>query len=275
MSSLKALIDKAASDKADEAAGKVVLRPVVAPAYSQWLERNESERIFTPKAIEKGLEVMTNQHKVSRTQRFSASGLGQCPRRQLFSFAGYEQVPPTVEQAAIFNRGTAAHFWIMMEGLSAGWLIDAEVFYRDETWRVGGTLDGVISDASIWEYKHVAPSVYSRVSQAKSKSFAEDDSKNGPKHEHLLQLEAYELLTGMTLKSLFYHDAAYGGFHEYRLGPDVRRADELIELLIKLNEHEDNNTLPPMYDSCEQRSGYVYNECPFRLVCPTRTRLYD
>lgn len=278
MATTKQMIEQAQNAKRKAAAsGEAILVPKIAPLHSQWMERSEEDQAFTPEAIQRGIEVLSNRHKVKRSERFSASGLGMCPRRQLFSFAGYPQEPTNLDSSDLMRSGTAAHFWIMLEGLSAGWLIEAEVFYRDEHYRVGGTLDGIISDASIWEYKSVASTVYDRVTTKKGSQFAVGDKtpEVGPKYEHELQLEAYELLTGMPLKSLFYQNRNFGQYYEYRLGPNGERQEQLTKLLTKLNSHENDNTLPPMLDVCESRSGDIYNQCPYRVACPGRKKLYD
>lgn len=277
MATLKEMIEQKQQAKMKaQQTGTTLLLPVVAPLHSKWLERSEVDQAFTPKALERGMEVLSNAHKVKRDDRFSASGLGMCPRRQLFAFAGYEQAPTNLDSADIMRSGTAAHFWMMLEGLSAGWLEEAEIFFRDEHYRLGGTLDGLLWDGSIWEYKSVASSVYGRVTTSVEKQFASGGKKEvGPKTDHLLQLEGYELLTGQEIKSLFYQDRNYGSFYEYRLGADGVYKSKLMTLLEMLNGHENDNTLPPMYDSCEQRVGQTYNECPYRLTCPSRNTLRD
>lgn len=273
MSSLKAILAQAAKEAELEASGIAVLKPFVAPLHHQWLERPESEQDFTPEALTRAAEVLSNKHKVKRTERFSASGLGQCPRRQLLSFAGAPKVEPSVESVNIMRSGTAAHFWIMLEGLTMGWLLEAEVFYFDPDWRLGGTLDGLLSDGSIWEYKSVASTVFSRVTRESGLSFAESD-KEGPKHDHVLQCDSYGLLTGAAHKSLFYEDRNYGAFHEYRLGENPETREQLLKLLDRLNTHVDDNTLPPMLEDCERGVGYVFNDCPYKLSCPGRKSLY-
>ena len=282
--SLKAEIERAQAAKRErerhEAEGGLNLSPVVAQLHAQWMERPESEQVFTEAALKRGMEVLSNQHKVVRSNRFSGSGLDQCKRRQLFSFSGYPQAPINLDSADIMRSGTAAHFWIMLEGLSAGWLKEAEVFFKDDHYRLGGTLDGFLFDDSIWEYKSVASTVFNSVANT-SKQYKEvtEGKKPGPKYEHELQCEGYELLTGQQLKSLFYQDRNFGQYIEYRLGPNAEIRANLIDLLEELNAHENDNTLPPMYDSCESRVGTTYKECPYRLVCPTRRKkgdtLYD
>jgi hypothetical protein len=275
MASLKDILERAAKEKELAASGVAVLKPYVAPYHYQWLERDESEQDFSPEALKRAEEVLANKHKAKRTERFSASGLGKCPRRQLFSYGGVEQVPPSTQSVNIMRSGTAAHFWIMLEGLTVGWLLEAEVFYFDPDWRLGGTLDGVLSDASIWEYKSVASTKFTKVTTDKGRSFAENDPVTGADHDHLLQCDSYELLTGMKHKSLFYEDRNYGEFHEYRLGEDTTTREQLLKLLDRLNTHVDDNTLPPMLEECERRVGNVYNECPYRKVCASKTTLFD
>jgi hypothetical protein len=269
--SLKAMLEQAAAaSKVAQETGKPILRPVVGPQHARWITLPEKEQAFTPAALKRGMEVLSDGHKVKRDERFSASGLGDCPRRQIFSYMGEAQLPPSPASADIMRSGTAAHFWIMMEGLSAGWLIEAEVFYRDEHYRVGGTLDGIISDASIWEYKSVSQNIFRDVQLSDEQAFAKGEKALGPKHHHLLQLEAYELLTGMNLKSLFYQHRDYGGYYEYRLDSDAKIKGQLITLLEKLNGHIDDNTLPPMYDDCERGVGNVFKDCPYSHICRLR-----
>jgi hypothetical protein len=273
--SLKAMIEQAAQNKkVAQETGIVTLEPFVAPQHARWVTQPEALQAFTPAAIARGVEVMQGMAKAERSNRFSASGLDHCPRRQIFSFMGLRQTPPDIQGADIMRSGTAAHFWIMMEGLSAGWLLEAEVFYRDDHYSLGGTLDGVLSDASIWEYKSVSANVFRDVTTSTEQSFIDSEEKTmGPKFGHRLQLEAYELLTGMDLKSLFYQHRDYGAYKEYRLGHDEPVRVKLITLLEKLNGHIEDNTLPPMYDSCERGTGDVFKKCPFKDVCPMTKRV--
>lgn len=273
--SLKAMIEQAAAAKRiSQETGVVELKPVVSPQHARWITQPEKDQQFTPAAIARGLEVLQGKHQAERSNRFSASGLDQCPRRQIFSYMGLPQVPPDIQGADIMRSGTAAHFWIMLEGLSAGWLIEAEIFYRDDNYRLGGTLDGIISDASIWEYKSVSSGIFRDVTLDAGNAFQTTDEKTlGPKYGHRLQLEAYELLTGMELKSLFYQHRDFGAYKEYRLGPDDVVREKLIDLLDRLNAHIDDNTLPPMYESCERGTGDVFKKCPYNEVCGSQKKV--
>ena len=275
MASLKQMIRDAERAAAEaERTGKAALNPVVAPQHAAWITRPEAEQAFTPAAIERGDDILYGRHQMKRSERFSASGLGKCERRQVFHFLGHPQAPLTPQLADIMRSGTAAHFWIMLEGLSAGWLIEAEVFYKNDDYRMGGTLDGIISDASIWEYKSTSMNIYRDVTTDPDTVFSVGDRQIGPKYDHLLQLQAYELLTGMELKSLFYQHRDYGSYQEFRLGPNEVITAKLIALLERLNAHLDDNTLPPMLEPCTTGHGQTFKDCPFRHSCSAATRPY-
>lgn len=252
--------------KMAQSKGGAVLPQYVSPKHARWLEE---DRDFSPRAIARAVEVLENKHKVERTNRFSASALGLCPRRQLFSFAGIPQAKDTTQSANIMRLGTALHFWMMVEGMTAGWLKEAEVFFRDDELRVGGTVDGLMDDDSLWEYKAVASSVFSKVAPP----FAIGE-EGGPKPEHTDQTAGYEMITGIEVKSLFYEERNYGDYYEYRLGSQPETVAKVRKMLLELNAHENDNTLPPRYDDCDRQTGYVFKACPFREICPFKEKLY-
>lgn len=253
MSTLKTLLKQATRDE-----------PLFLTApHAQWLEMPESEQVYSERAIAHVVSAMRGRYKRERSGRFSPSALGLCMRRGLFGYAGAPQQGENPDILDLMGLGNWGHWRWQAEGLSSGWLSKAEVWSVDREYPVGGTLDGLNSDDSIFELKTTRSQLFTKIV----------DREGEPKYDHLLQVHAYMRMTRRNKASLVYEDRDSGQFHEFRVvrDPDISRA--VRELFEELTQFVRDDALPPMLDECEMRRGLVYGRCPYRTFCPTATRV--
>lgn len=235
---------------------------VIGP-HTRWLERPEINQIYSEEAIQHVVRVLRGKAKKQRSGRFSPSALGECRRRVLFGWAGVDQVGEDPDVLDLMGLGSWGHLRWQAEGISAGWMQRGEVWVMDREYPMGGTMDGILADGSIFELKTVHEFVFSKIV----------DQLNEPKYNHLLQIHAYMRMSRRDMASLVYEARSTGQYHEYRVkrDPDISRAvREEIELL---TEHTVDGTLPPMIDECVKHTGTVFKRCPYRKHCPSASRL--
>lgn len=230
---------------------------IVTGPHTQWMEKPEEEQVYSPEAIEFVAEVLRRQHKTPRAGRFSPSSIGKCPRRLALGYAGAPQLPMEAGSSEIVDHGSWTHLKWQAEGLSMGYMDDAEVWIEDKDLQIGGSQDGVLYEGSGFELKSAAPSVYSRqVLEARA-----------PHEEYLDQVTVYMMLSGTSWFSIVYEDRAYGNFHEFRIGMDAKREAKVVKLLRSLISMIESDQLPPQYEECSMRVGKTFRNCPYRKVC--------
>lgn len=227
----------------------------VTPAHVRWMERPESERVPTEAVFAIMKDVILGERQHPRSERYSPSSLGMCNRRVLYGYHGAQQDPTPVDSLDLMFIGTTMHRQWQWEGLTAGYMRDVEVWTTDEA-RLGGSMDAVLDDGSIFELKTMRSQVYSRLA-----------SEPAPKFEHLLQIEAYMRCSGRTQASVLYQDRDSGQTREYRVLSSPYHSDKLDELLERLDYHVDIDVLPQMLNDCQTKTGWVYKSCPYATTC--------
>lgn len=248
MTSLKSLINSAIS-------GEQLI--VTGPHYD-WMERLEIDKVPSPKAIAHVIRVHLRHYKRPRAGRFSASAMGGCRRATVFGFANAPQVKTESAGEEIFAQGTEAHIRWQIEGLTMGYMKDAEVWVEDKDLRVGGSMDAQLHNDDVFELKSGAPTVFRRIVV----------DAMWPDGKHIAQADTYMLLKDVPNASIVYEDRGYGDFHEFRVPRDARRERNIVRELRTLNRYVDEDDLPPMLDDCELRLGKTYRQCFFRKICP-------
>lgn len=249
MTSLKGLINAARS-------GDQLI--VTGPHY-EWMERLETEQVPSQAAVAHALRAYMRAYKRPRSGRFSMSGIGGCTRALALGYAGAPQKGIEAGLQEIMDHGTTDHLRWQMEGLTLGYMKEAEKWVYDDDLRVGGSIDAELSNGDVFELKSAAPSVYRRIV----------DEQRYPKPENIAQGDGYMWALDAPYMSLVYADRSYGNFHEFRIARDATRERELLRRLRSLNRYVDEDDLPPMLPDCEIKWGKTYKECFFRQVCPT------
>jgi hypothetical protein len=258
------------SDLADaiRAAARQVsdLPPVLTSRRYAWMRRPERNRLWNERAVDHMAKVKTGYFMRERSGRFSPSGLAKCPRRQMFSFMGIvEENADSPELGEMAEGGKATHLDWQGDGLTEGYLLDAEVWVYEPSLLTGGSLDGIVHDGSIFELKSVTGVNFSKVVDTEVRL------------AWRLQLAIYFLLgesSGINhhdLASLVVTTRDFGRFREIRLRRSSKDERMALEIVTNLYRHHEQGTLPAMLEDCVSRKGITYEQCPYKAVCPLMT----
>lgn len=229
----------------------------VTQPHTEWLERPEQEQVYSEEAITFLGDVLRKKFKHERPGRFSPSAIGECHRRVVFGYAGAPQLPPEMDNQEMMDHGTWTHMKWQAEGLTLGYMKEAEVWVHEPDLLFGGSMDAVLADDSGFELKSAGWNIYNRIVL-----------KEGyPKRENILQDAGYKILKDFSWSSIVYEDRSSGNFHEFRIPRKSEYEDEVLRLLRRYKDFVEDDSLPPILDQCEMRMGMVYKRCPFRKVC--------
>ena len=235
---------------------------VVSPRHDAWMKQNSNPK-YSEEALEFGREqLMLQATPRDRRGTISASSLGSCRRRQIFTYLGYYEIPPSPKVAAIFQNGTFMHIRWQMAGLTEGWLAQAEVPVGENKYSMSGTQDGIAYEGSIVEFKSINSNGFRGVNTF------------GVKDEHKFQVGTYGAATGVDKAVVIYECKDTQDYREFvvniddELIKDVQTITDLVWDLVERNE------LPEPLAPCEEKTGFRYNGCPFRDRC-LQTRNYE
>jgi len=142
-----------------------------------------------------------------------------------------------------------------MEGLTEGWLAEAEVPVKSDAYHLMGTMDGVNYDGSILELKSINANGFSRVA-----SF-------GPLHPHLFQMATYMLCSARDKGVFLYENKDTQEYTEIVVDPDDLPMTEVLIKAEKMWESTQRKVLSEPLSDCMDRKGWKYNSCPFRDRC--------
>src|SRR5215203_807421 len=126
---------------------------VVSRRHDAWMKKNGNPE-YSPEAIAFATDALTVAPR-ERRGTVSGSSINSCRRRQIFTFLGWFQLPPSGKTAAIFQNGTMMHIRWQMAGLTEGWLRKAEVPVPHNFLHLSGTMDGLADDGTIVELKSI------------------------------------------------------------------------------------------------------------------------
>lgn len=234
---------------------------LVTREHAAWLEMSEADRFdlinSERETVMAVLErLIFGKAKVERTKRISASGLGGCLRKQLFSYAGAPAIGEDPDSSDLMSMGTHDHLWWQIEGMVMGWLTEVEPFVTDGF--VGGSLDGVGFEVPVFELKTVRESKYTKIVLV---------DKEAP-FDHMIQLDFYMQQLNAANAALVYQERGGGSYHEFWVErrPEIARKREHITE--QLGNCVTDNSLPAMLEDCEAKQGTIYRQCPFRKYCP-------
>lgn len=226
--------------------------------HEKWLQENSNAQ-YSPAAIQLAQDVLSGKKGGSRSRKVQlrASGTGSCMRKRIFDLRGEEKI---IEidgiTSNIFATGNFLHLKWQMAGLTEGWLAEAEVPVESEELDMAGTMDGILWDGSIFEFKSINARGFHQL------------KPYGPKAIHRLQVHAYMLLSGRDRASIVYENKDNQDWLEVVINRDEALTTAIQHELMSIREHEAQGTLPPMISDCVAQVGYVFRGCPYRKVCP-------
>lgn len=192
-----------------------------------------------------------------RSTTFSASSTGRCERQQVLRFLDHPQMSSFDPQLNHrFQVGDWGHLRWQAQGLAAGWLAQCEVPVMLPEFNLSGTMDGVTDLGTGFEFKTIRHPGFNAV------------LKDGEaKFDHILQVTAYMIATGMDLVSIIYESTFSGEWKEFVVRRDPALVDMVFEALSRMAEAVDAQQLPePLFD-CQNKTGSVYTQCPYRKDC--------
>lgn len=222
----------------------------IIPRYNEWVTGHRS----VEKERDVLVDIMTRPKRI-REGSFSASGAGQCLRRRQLAYLGYKQIKPNEQTMNIFANGDYVHLRHQVAGLMDGYLLGAEVSVAQEHYHLTGTMDGVVDDESVGEYKSI-----------NSRGFA-TVTAYGPKEEHEEQTHSYMLASGRDKTRIVYENKDTQELKEFLVQQKPEVTAKVIKDLEILNEARVNQELLPMQEDCAAGKGAI-KSCPYRTVCP-------
>jgi hypothetical protein len=223
-----------------------------------WLAIPEEERPWSPEAIQFSQDVLSGKigGKSVRTTPYRASGTGKCSRMRQFAA---QQVPTpnnyTTKLINIFLTGDFLHLKWQMMGLTAGWLKAAEVRIQDEDGLVSGTMDGIVIDDSILEVKSINDRGFKNIYDF------------GVPQGHYYQSHQYMITSGLPFVSFIYENKNDGEWMEFRVEQNPETTKNVIREIEMLVEESEKRILREPLESCIDKEGSVYRQCPFKDVC--------
>ena len=243
-------------------------------AHRRWMSSDNEE--LSAKARRFLAQAHRNEFRGPRIGRISVSSIGYCPRRQTFQTLGApESPPPNAKSHVIMRMGTWGHLRWQAEGLTAGWLKQAEVWVTS-TFRgkprvfvdgdprmaldlpIAGRMDGILN---------ITPAHGFELKTTNYRTFDNIRTRGAIPRWHVLQANAYMALARLAKMSLVYETRDWGDYHEVVIEPDVAALNEIRSTVTSIREHVWKGTLPPVLDDCSWQQGPVYAQCPYRHVC--------
>lgn len=229
----------------------------ITPRHEKWLAENSNPK-YSDLALGFAAQVLRSDVGGNRRRStlFRSSALGSCERKQLFQankVVGLDYIDSDLSN--IFATGNFMHLKWQMAGLTEGWLSIAEYAVESKEYSFGGTLDGILYDGSLFEYKSINPRGFSNVCEY------------GPKKDHILQAHGYMWLANLPAVSFVYEDKGSGDWREFRMDRDPEIEAEIVGIIQGLTVHHKEETYPEPLKKCVEKEGYIYRQCAFREVC--------
>lgn len=229
---------------------------VITPRLDEWLAQHDGITLDEKNA--ELLKTLTTTQPRDRSKSFSSSSRGKCKRFQVFQYLGApKQQKFNTTLTNLFNDGTWRHLRWQMMLLSANILTDVEVPFNRPELRVRGSLDGInwlenwgfeLKGTNQWGYSGVA--------------------KDGPMHDHLLQIHTYFLgIPELDKFALVYESKNTNEWNEIIVHKDPNVMTAVENEIDELNTAVDDRKLPPMIPECRSGTSKTFKDCPYSKIC--------
>lgn len=189
-----------------------------------------------------------------REGSWSASATGACLRQRQFTFLGFPRKRVDDRTMNIFANGDFVHLRHQVAGLIEGYISEVEVPVTLPAFRLRGTMDARLNNNAIGEFKSIYHFGFSQVM-----SF-------GAKADHVQQVHAYMLCTGLDRAHIVYEDKDTQNIKEFVVQRDPEIIKSVIRDLQALNMATEEKKFLPMLPECRQFKGQ-FNYCPYAKVC--------
>ena len=227
---------------------------IISRRHEDWVVKNDAHPSYTNRAREFAAAALNHADRI-RKGTVSASSLGGCAREQQFVFMGLPKLAPEAQAAMRMQNGSFMHLRWQMEGLSEGWLMQAEVPVPRNPYQLSGTMDGLLWDGSILELKSTNANGFSRVGAF------------GPMLPHLFQMATYMLCTGYMKGVFLYENKDTQEYKEIVVDGKDLPLLEVIDKSMAIWSAINTQELAEPLEKCIDREGWQYNSCPFRDRC--------
>ena len=229
------------------------------------MERPEEEQVYSERALQFVLDSLQRKYKHERAGRFSPPSMGKCPRRVVFGYAGARQLPPDIDNQEKMDHGSWTHLKWQVEGLTMGYMTDAEVWVIDPELLLGGSMDAALLDDSVFELKSVIWNDL-QPDRHRWRNWRSTSTCCRPRlHAAGRQGPA----------SLVYEDRGSGQFHEFRIGRDRQARAGGAAPAGQLKQLRRGRRAAADAGACEQKVGNIYKRCPFREICPKSSSISE
>lgn len=191
-----------------------------------------------------------------RSGRFGASSRGKCHRRQVFDYLGMKSpYMMNADTQNLFNDGKWRHLRWQVMAMEAGALTHVEYPYRNDNYRLAGSMDGLNSyDSFGFELKGDRNSAR---------------MMDGIPEDHDLQIHSMMLATGWDTFVYINEDKANNNWREIIVRRNRHTIDTVKQELEELNDHVERQQLPQVLPSCAAKQG-PYRTCPYASRCLER-----
>jgi hypothetical protein len=230
----------------------------VTPVHEKWMTENPNPK-YSWEALAfaaRQLEGTSGSNRL-RKRMFRASGTHTCKRRQVLAYIGHpgetEQI--TSQLGNILATGNFTHIKWQMQGLTAGWLDEAEVPMDKPEINAGGTADGVLTEGGGFECKSINDRGYGRV------------TSYGPLEDHEEQTDNYMFLGDLERYSIVYENKNNGEWREFVRYRDPKNMKAVSERFDELNTFVADEKLPVILPDCKKGEGVKFRQCPFKGSC--------
>lgn len=227
----------------------------ITPRHDRWLGLHADDPL--PDWVAQWVAGQLTSGQRDRSTTFSASSTGRCERQQVLRYLDHP------EQASFdsvlnhrFQVGNWGHLRWQAQGLAAGWLKECEVPVMLPEYSLTGTLDGITDLDTGFEFKTIRHPGFNAV------------LKDGEaKFDHVLQVTAYMIATGLRKFSIVYESTFSGEWKEIVVDYEPDLADLVHEALSRMADAVNDRMLPEPLAECTRKEGSTYAQCPYRKDC--------
>lgn len=203
-------------------------------------ETNPITNILYKKIIQDNKEKYENNKE---NQKIYPSSLYKCSRQILYEMLGYKKEMPDPRIFMIMDNGNYVHERYEKLFKEAGILIASEAPIKDETLRISGRIDAIISVNDVM--------AIAELKSANSKTFESMRKSNSVDIKYLSQIQLYMHLTGFDLGVVVVENKDTQEILEFWTEYDEEMAKGIIKKITTINKYFDEKKLIPRSLACE------------------------
>lgn len=213
--------------------------------------------------------------------KFHPSSIGYCTRKTVYVMSGYPGAELSPQSLSIFENGHSFHNRMEHWFDKAGILIAPELPIKNDELNISGRTDAVINNPNSTKYQYLrevtlvdfndkviytGPDNEIALVELKSINYKGFNRvrNEGPKEEHVAQLQLYMFLTGIHHGIIFYENKNDQETLEFWIEYDPVLVAKLIDKIKVINAHVAGGTVP---DREGTRSSFKCRYCDYQEIC--------